>query len=47
MNKDREKINYMVVCVNEFAQRHNLSSKESFQYLYKFNGIKFLKEKRE
>lgn len=43
----REIINHIVACANEFAHKHNLSSKESFRYLYKFNGIKFLKENYE
>jgi len=40
-------INYMVVCINEFASRFNLSSKEAFEYLSNFNGIDFLKENYE
>jgi len=35
-------INYMVVCINEFASRFNLNSKEAFDYLNKYNGIDFL-----
>lgn len=40
-------INYMVVCINEFASKLNLSSKDAFQYLNKYNGINFLKENYE
>lgn len=40
-------INYMVVCINEFASRFNLSSKEAFDYLNKYNGISFLKDNYE
>lgn len=40
----KKQINYSVVCVNEFAIRHSLKVKDAFQYLYKFGGIKFLKE---
>jgi hypothetical protein len=36
-------INYLVVCINEFASWYNLSSKEAFNYLSKYNGIGFLK----
>lgn len=47
---DKQKINivnYMVVCINEFASRYNLSSKEAFNYLSKYNGIGFLKDNYE
>ncbi|OGO80189.1 MAG: hypothetical protein A2Y21_07900 [Clostridiales bacterium GWC2_40_7] len=40
-------INYMVVCINEFASRYNLSSKEAFDYLSKYSGISFLKDNYE
>jgi hypothetical protein len=40
-------INYMVVCINEFASRFNMSSKEAFDYLDKFHGLSFLKENYE
>ena len=40
-------INYMVVCINEFASRFNLSSKEAFDYLNKYNGISFLMDNYE
>jgi hypothetical protein len=34
----------MVMCVDEFAQRKNLSQKEAFLYLRQFGGISFLDE---
>ena len=37
-------IEYIVACISEFANYHALSLKESFNYLYKFKGISFLKE---
>lgn len=40
----KKKINYTVVCVNEFANRYNISSKEAFEYLYDHKGIEFIKE---
>lgn len=42
--EERNKINYAVVCVNEFAKRHGLTPREAFTYLYEFQGIRFLKE---
>lgn len=40
-------INYIVVCINEFASRFNLSSKDAFYYLNKYSGISFLKDNYE
>ncbi len=42
-----KKINWTVVCVNEFARSKALNIKEAFQYLYAFGGIQFLKEHYE
>ena len=40
----RKKIDYSVVCVNEFAQRHSLNPRAAFLYLYNHKGIQFLDE---
>ena len=45
--EERNKINYAVVCVNEFAKRHSLNPREAFYYLDRFQGIRFLKEHYE
>lgn len=44
---ETNKINWIVVCVNEFARQKALTVKTAFQYLYKFGGIAFLKEHYE
>ena len=44
MSELKKKINYTIVCINEFADRFNITAKESFKYLYKYKGIEFLKE---
>ena len=44
MNEQKRKIGFTVACVNEFANRHKLSIKEAFQYLFQFKGIAFIKE---
>ena len=44
MSEQKRKIGFTVVCVNEFANRHKLSSKEAFRYLFQFKGIAFIKE---
>lgn len=47
MSEQKRKIGFTVACVNEFAQRHNLSAQETFRYLFKFKGIAFIKENYE
>lgn len=44
MSELKKKINYTVVCVNEFANRFNIASKDAFIYLYDHKGIEFIKE---
>ncbi len=44
MNEERKQINYAVVCVSEFARKHNLAIKDAFQFLFNFKAIEFLKE---
>ena len=44
MSELKKKINYTVVCVNEFANKLNIAEKEAFDYLYKQKGIAFIKE---
>lgn len=45
MSKDRQNlINYMVVCVNDYADRHGRSPVDSFDYLRRNKGLSFLEE---
>ena len=44
MSELKNKINFTVACLDEFAQKNNLSVKEAFQYLFQFKGIEFIKE---
>ena len=44
MSEQKRKIGFTVACVNEFANKHDLSIQEAFQYLFQFNGIAFIKE---
>ena len=44
MSEQKRKIGFTIACVNEFANKHNLSVKEAFQYLFQFKGIAFIKE---
>ena len=40
----KRKINYTVICVNEFANKFHIAPKEAFFYLYDYKGIEFIKE---
>jgi TRAP-type mannitol/chloroaromatic compound transport system substrate-binding protein len=40
-------INWIVVCVNEFARQFSLDAKTAFKYLYNYGGIDFLQEHYE
>jgi hypothetical protein len=40
-------IDYMVVCVNEFAEKFRVNYKQAFNYLNNHNTIKFLLENYE
>ena len=44
MSELKNKINFTVACVDEFAQKNNLSVKEAFQYLFQFKGIEIMKQ---
>ena len=45
--KKKRLIDYIVICINEFAKQCKISSKEAYLYLKKFKGIEFLKENYE
>lgn len=47
MSKQKKEILFVVACVNDFANKHNLSVKEAFQYLFQYGGVRFLKENYE
>ncbi len=40
----RNQINYIVVCVNEFARKKSIHPREAFLYLNTHKGISFLQE---
>lgn len=43
----RRKIDYTVVCINEFAKKKAMHPKTAFLYLYQHKGIAFLEENYE
>lgn len=46
-NYENKIIDYIVICINEFAKKYKITSKESYIYLRDFKGIEFLKENYE
>lgn len=40
----KNRIEYIVVCVSEFAKRFNLTNQQAYAYLRRFTGIDFLNE---
>ena len=42
--EDRNVLDYIVVCVSEFADRHSINMQEAYQYLRQHKGIDFLQE---
>lgn len=38
----KNKIEFIVVCVSEFAKRFKLSNRQAYAYLRRFTGIDFL-----
>lgn len=42
--EQRKQVNYVVVCVNEFAKSKRMPIRDAFQYLYQHKGIAFLTE---
>ena len=45
--EERNKIDYMVVCIAEFADKFLVSYKDAYNYLKKYNALKFLSENYE
>ncbi len=44
MSELKKKINYTVVCVNEFTNKFNIDSKDAFYYLYEHKVIYFIRD---
>lgn len=42
--EERELVDYIVVCISEFASKYQMSMREAYFYLKKYEGIAFLKE---
>ena len=38
----KDKAEYLIIFINEFARRYQLTAKQAFQYLLRYNAIDFL-----
>lgn len=43
-DKEKTIINYIVICISEFAKQKLISTKEAYNYLKEYNGLEFLNE---
>lgn len=46
-NQEKKIIDYIVICINEFAKKNKITSQEAYSYLKQYKGIEFLKENYE
>ncbi|GHT43664.1 hypothetical protein FACS1894181_03330 [Bacteroidia bacterium] len=44
LDKAKDVVDYIAFMINEFSLKHELSAKQSFDYLYRYGGIEFLDE---
>lgn len=43
-DKEKSIINYIVICISEFAKQKSITTKEAYNYLKKYKGLEFLNE---
>ena len=41
---DRNLLDYIVICISEFANRYGMHMRDAYIYLNRYKGIQFLKE---
>lgn len=44
IKEDINILNYIVVCISEFASRYEIHMRDAYIYLKQYKGIEFLKE---
>ncbi len=45
MSKQEVKVlNYVIICIDEFAKQKKISRQEAYNYLKKYKGLEFLNE---
>lgn len=43
-DKEKKVINYIVICISEFAKQKLVTTKEAYNYLKDYKGLEFLNE---
>ena len=43
-DKEKTVINYIVICISEFAKQKLITTKEAYNYLKAYKGLEFLNE---
>lgn len=43
-NREEKILNYIVICIDEFAKQKAISRSEAYSYLKKYKGLEFLNE---
>ena len=43
-DKEKTIINYIVICISEFAKQKLITTKEAYNYLKAYKGLEFLNE---
>ena len=43
-SKEEKVLDYMVICIHEFAKQKNITRREAYNYLKEFKGLAFLEE---
>lgn len=43
-DKEKSIINYIVICISEFAKQKSITAKEAYNYLKEYKGLEFLNE---
>ena len=43
-DKEVKIINYIVICISEFAKQKSITTKDAYNYLKKYKGLEFLDE---
>ena len=47
MTANKNTIHYIITCIVDFAEKYNISIKDSFEYLKKYNCVQYLFENYE
>ena len=43
-NQIKNRVTYVIYCINAFATKYNLAAKQAYAYLHRFKGLDFLND---